>query len=75
MIVFLIVFNCLKLYELYQKAAFYNVVSSVLAFVGMVVGLVLGNIDNFSTWMFAATAGHHAHARLCLYGVEGKRQN
>ena len=32
-------------------------VSSVLAFVGMLIGLVLGNLENFSSWMFAATAG------------------
>ena len=32
-------------------------VSSVLAFIGMVIGLVLGNIEDFSGWMFAATAG------------------
>jgi len=48
----------------FKKAAFYNVVSSVLAFVGMVVGLVLGNIDNFSTWMFAATAGIFLYVAL-----------
>jgi len=29
----------------------------VLAFVGMLIGLVLGNLENFSSWMFAATAG------------------
>ena len=33
-------------------------VSSVLAFIGMVIGLVLGNIEDFSGWMFAATAGN-----------------
>ena len=29
----------------------------MLAFVGMLIGLVLGNLENFSSWMFAATAG------------------
>ena len=28
-----------------------------MAFVGMLIGLVLGNLENFSSWMFAATAG------------------
>ena len=40
-----------------KQAVFYNVLSSVLAFIGMVVGLLLGTIHNFSAWMFAATAG------------------
>jgi len=48
----------------FKKAAFYNVVSSVLAFIGMVVGLVLGNIENFSSWMFAATAGVFLYVAL-----------
>ena len=40
-----------------KQAVFYNVLSSVLAFIGMIVGLLLGTIHNFSAWMFAATAG------------------
>ena len=40
-----------------RQAVFYNVLSSVLAFLGMIVGLLLGTIHNFSAWMFAATAG------------------
>ena len=43
-----------------KQAVFYNVLSSVLAFIGMVVGLLLGTIHNFSAWMFAATAGEEA---------------
>ena len=40
-----------------RQAVFYNVLSSVLALLGMVAGLLLGTIHNFSSWMFAATAG------------------
>jgi len=48
----------------FKKAVFYNVVSSVLAFIGMVIGLVLGNIEDFSGWMFAATAGVFLYVAL-----------
>lgn len=48
----------------FKKAVFYNVVSSVLAFVGMVIGLVLGNIEDFAGWMFAATAGVFLYVAL-----------
>ncbi|XP_023330774.1 zinc transporter foi isoform X2 [Eurytemora carolleeae] len=48
----------------FKKAVFYNVVSSVLAFVGMLIGLVLGNLENFSSWMFAATAGVFLYVAL-----------
>jgi len=48
----------------FKKAVFYNVVSSVLAFVGMLIGLVLGNVEHFSSWMFAATAGVFLYVAL-----------
>jgi zinc transporter 10 len=48
----------------FKKAVFYNVVSSVLAFLGMLVGLLLGNLENFSSWMFAATAGVFLYVAL-----------
>ena len=47
-----------------KQAVFYNVLSSILAFVGMVVGLLLGTINNFSPWMFAATAGIFLYVAL-----------
>jgi len=47
-----------------KQAVFYNVLSSVLAFIGMVAGLLLGTIDNFSPWMFTATAGIFLYVAL-----------
>jgi zinc transporter 10 len=47
-----------------KQAIFYNVLSSVLAFLGMVVGLSLGNLEHFSSWMFAATAGIFLYVAL-----------
>ena len=43
---------------------FYNVLSSVLACVGMIVGLLLGTIHSFSAWMFTATAGIFLYVAL-----------
>ena len=47
-----------------KQAVFYNVLSSVLAFIGMVVGLLLGTINNFSPWMFSTTAGIFLYVAL-----------
>ena len=47
-----------------KQAVFYNVLSSILAFIGMVVGLILGTINNFSPWMFTATAGIFLYVAL-----------
>merc|ERR1711936_1317562 len=47
-----------------KQAAFYNVISSLLAFLGMVAGLFLGTIHSFSAWMFAATAGIFLYVAL-----------
>ena len=47
-----------------KQAIFYNVLSSILAFIGMVVGLLLGTINNFSPWMFTATAGTFLYVAL-----------
>jgi len=47
-----------------KQAVFYNVLSSVLAFIGMVIGLLLGTIHNFSSWMFTATAGIFLYVAL-----------
>ena len=40
-----------------KQALTYNVVSSVLCLFGMIVGILVGNIDNASYWVFCATAG------------------
>lgn len=47
-----------------KQAVFYNILSSVLAFIGMLAGLALGNIGHFSSWMFAATAGIFLYVAL-----------
>ena len=47
-----------------KQAVFYNVLSSVLACVGMVAGLLLGTIHTFSAWMFTATAGIFLYVAL-----------
>ncbi|XP_037092367.1 zinc transporter foi-like [Pollicipes pollicipes] len=47
-----------------RQALFYNVVSSVLCLLGMVLGMVLGNIEAFSSWVFAAAAGSFIYIAL-----------
>ena len=47
-----------------KQAVFYNMLSSVLAFIGMIIGLLLGTINNFSSWMFTATAGIFLYVAL-----------
>jgi zinc transporter ZupT len=40
-----------------KQALVYNIVSSVLCFIGMVGGLLLGNIEAAHGWIYALTAG------------------
>ncbi|XP_041372401.1 zinc transporter ZIP10-like [Gigantopelta aegis] len=40
-----------------KQAIVYNVVSSVLCFIGMAIGVALGNISDASVWIFACVAG------------------
>ena len=48
-----------------KTAIFYNLVSTVLSVLGMVVGLHLGSLDAASTaWLFAATAGIFLYVAL-----------
>jgi len=47
-----------------KQAVFYNILSSILAFIGMVVGLFLGTMENFSPWMFTATGGVFLYVAL-----------
>ena len=47
-----------------KQAVFYNVLSSILAFIGMLVGLLLGNVHDFSPWMFTAIAGIFLYVAL-----------
>ncbi len=43
---------------------FYNLVSSVLSFTGMAVGIPLGNVEDLSAWIFGATAGIFLYVAL-----------
>ncbi|XP_067136233.1 zinc transporter ZIP10-like [Centruroides vittatus] len=47
-----------------KQALFYNVVSSVLCFVGMAIGIALGNLTSATKWIFAATAGMFIYIAL-----------
>ena len=40
-----------------KQAIVYNVVSSVLCFIGMAIGVALGNISDVSLWIFACVGG------------------
>ncbi|KAK3596398.1 hypothetical protein CHS0354_018997 [Potamilus streckersoni] len=47
-----------------KQAIFYNVVSSILSFIGMVIGITLGNITSASLWIFAVVAGMFLYIAL-----------
>jgi len=40
-----------------KQAVFYNVISSILGFIGMILGILLGTITNVTPWIFSITAG------------------
>jgi len=47
-----------------KQAVFYNILSSVLAFIGMILGRLLGDLDNVTPWIFTATAGIFLYVAL-----------
>lgn len=47
-----------------RKAIIYNIVSSVLCLVGMIVGVLLGNISSVTEWIFAAVGGMFLYIAL-----------
>ena len=47
-----------------KQAIFYNLLSSVLAYVGMVTGILLGQISDITPWIFSATAGIFLYVAL-----------
>merc|ERR1712192_40363 len=47
-----------------KQAVFYNIISSVLSFIGMVIGLLLGTISDVTPWIFSATAGIFLYVAL-----------
>ncbi|TGZ68080.1 hypothetical protein CRM22_004455 [Opisthorchis felineus] len=47
-----------------KEALFFNVVSSVLSLVGMLIGIAVGNVASASYWIFAVTAGTFIYIAL-----------
>ncbi len=47
-----------------KQALFYNIVSSVLCFLGMVIGVALGNLNTVSLYIFAFAAGMFIYISL-----------
>lgn len=47
-----------------KKAAYYNILSSVLSFFGMVVGIIVGDTPEASAWIFACAAGMFLYIAL-----------
>jgi len=47
-----------------KQAIFYNIISSVLSFMGMVIGLLLGTISDVTPWIFSITAGIFLYVAL-----------
>jgi len=47
-----------------KQAIFYNVISSILAFIGMILGILLGTITNVTPWIFSITAGVFLYVAL-----------
>eukprot|EP00096_Caligus_rogercresseyi_P008607 TRINITY_DN2777_c0_g1_i1.p1 TRINITY_DN2777_c0_g1~~TRINITY_DN2777_c0_g1_i1.p1 ORF type:complete len:504 (-),score=161.64 TRINITY_DN2777_c0_g1_i1:356-1867(-) len=48
----------------FKQAVFYNVISSVLAFMGMIGGILLGNLEAVAPWIFMVTAGIFLYVAL-----------
>ncbi|VDO06234.1 unnamed protein product [Rodentolepis nana] len=47
-----------------REALFFNIVSSVLCLIGMLVGIGVGNVEAASSWIFAFTAGTFVYIAL-----------
>ncbi|EUB58781.1 Zinc transporter ZIP10 [Echinococcus granulosus] len=47
-----------------KEALFFNVVSSILCLIGMLVGIGVGNVEAASAWIFAFTAGTFVYIAL-----------
>lgn len=47
-----------------KQAVFYNLLSSVLCFFGMCLGIFLGNTETASQWIFAGAAGMFLYIAL-----------
>ena len=47
-----------------KKAVFFNIISSVLCFIGVIVGLLIGGIEILSNWSFLFIAGTFLYISL-----------
>ncbi|XP_063698679.1 zinc transporter foi [Culicoides brevitarsis] len=47
-----------------KQAVFYNILSSILSFFGMVVGIIVGDTPEASAWIFAVAAGMFLYIAL-----------
>jgi len=47
-----------------RQAIFYNILSSLLSFIGMATGILLGGISDVTPWIFSATAGIFLYVAL-----------
>lgn len=47
-----------------RQAIFYNLLSSILCFVGMILGVLIGNMPTASLWIFSAAAGMFLYIAL-----------
>jgi len=47
-----------------KQAIFYNIVSSILCFLGLVIGVAIGNIESANQWIFALVAGMFIYIAL-----------
>ena len=47
-----------------KQAVYYNVLSSILSFFGMCLGIMIGNTPEASSWIFAAAAGMFIYIAL-----------
>ena len=47
-----------------RRALFFNIVSSILCFFGVLIGLLIGSIESFATWSFLFIAGTFLYVSL-----------
>jgi ZIP Zinc transporter. len=47
-----------------RRALMYNVLSSVLSILGVLVGVILGDLQQASSWIYACTAGTFIYIAL-----------
>lgn len=62
-----------------KQAVYYNILSSVLSFVGMCVGIMIGDTPEASQWIFAVAAGLFIYIALVdmvrtVWGTKTSRQ-